>query len=472
MENLGDILKRSQIQKNTTDATDTSSRNDCADQDSEELCPLCKGMGWLSPDVPFDHPDFGTLIPCQCTEQKYDRERQDRLKRYSNLGPLTRLTFDNLLPEGRSDDPRNRERFSRAYKAALAYAKEPRGWLVLTGPSGCGKTHTAAAIANYQLQQTHYTFFVFVPDLLDHLRTTFSPNSDVAYDELFERVRNASLLILDDLGSHNTTTWAEEKLFQILNHRFNAELPTIITTNGFDQLDERLVSRLQDTKIAQQYELERPHLPLLQQIGGLTLEFLADKSFETFDARGMNADAKGRESLQIALTEARRFAETPENWLVLLGAHGCGKTHLAAAITNYQLRAGRPVFFAVVPDLLDHLRSTFGPESKTTYDVLFESIKTSPLLILDDLGTESSTPWAREKLYQLLNYRYNSRLATVFTIPGFLEGIEARLSSRLMDPKLSNVIPIFAPDYRSLLMPSDQQKSSSRQRNKGQWSNK
>lgn len=452
---------------------DTSLRNERLDMAEENECPRCKGMGWLTHDVPFDHPDFGKLIPCQCKAQEFDRDRLSRLQRYSNLGPLTRLTFDNLLPEGRSDDPLNQQRFSRAHKAAREYAVNPKGWLVLTGPSGCGKTHTAAAIANYRLQQGLYVFFIFVPDLLDHLRTTFNPNNDISYDELFERVRNAPLLILDDLGSQNNTTWAEEKLFQILNHRFNAELPTIVTTNNLDRLDERLATRLCDSNISKQYELERAHLPLLQQIGGLTMQFLADKTFETFDARGMNADTKGRESLQIALTEAHHFAENPENWLVLLGVHGCGKTHLAAAITNYQLRSGRPVFFAVVPDLLDHLRSTFSPESKTTYDDMFEKIKTSPLLILDDLGTESSTPWAQEKLYQLLNYRYNSRLSTVITIPGFLEGIEGRLSSRLMDPKLSNVIPIFAPDYRSQLMPSEQQeKRPLRPRSKGNWSKK
>jgi DNA replication protein DnaC len=114
----------------------------------------------------------------------------------------------------------------------------------------------------------------------------------------------------------------------------------------------------------------------------------------------------------------------------------------------------------VVPDLLDHLRSSFSPESKVTYDELFEKVKTSPLLILDDLGTESSTPWAQEKLYQILNYRYNSRLATVITVAGFLEGIEGRLASRLQDPKLSNVIPISAPDYRSQTKPAEDSKPS------------
>jgi DNA replication protein DnaC len=387
-----------------------------------------------------------------------------RLEKYSNLGPLTRLTFDNLLPRGRSSDPQNQERFSQCYEAARKYAENPTGWLVLSGPSGCGKTHLAAAIANYRLKTGHPVFFVIVPDLLDHLRTAFSPTSDVTYDELFERVRNAPLLVLDDLGSQSSTPWAEEKLFQILNHRFNAELPTVVTLNGLNNLDERLSVRLQNPAIARICELEKPPLPLFQQIGGLSLQFLEDKTFETFDVRGMNADERGRESLRMALMEARQFAGSPKDWLVFLGVHGCGKTHLAAAIANHQIRAGKPVFFAVVPDLLDHLRSTFSPESKVTYDELFEKVKTSPLLILDDLGTESSTPWAQEKLYQILNYRYNSRLPTVITVAGFLEGIEGRLASRLQDPKLSNVIPIFAPDYRSQVKLGDDSKSSHKPR--------
>ena len=64
--------------------------------------------------------------------------------------------------------------------------------------------------------------------------------------------------------------------------------------------------------------------------------------------------------------------------------------------------------FIVVPDLLDHLRATFSPTSGATLDRVFEQVRTAPLLILDDLGTESATPWAREKLFQLFNHRYGA----------------------------------------------------------------
>jgi len=100
-----------------------------------------------------------------------------------------------------------------------------------------------------------------------------------------------------------------------------------------------------------------------------------------------------------------------------------------------------------VPDLLDHLRSTFEPESEVSYDQLFESVKNTPLLILDDFGVQSTTPWAREKLYQVINHRYNARLAMVITTRCSLDEIDAPISSRFVDSKISTLFHILAPDY-------------------------
>jgi DNA replication protein DnaC len=97
---------------------------------------------------------------------------------------------------------------------------------------------------------------------------------------------------------------------------------------------------------------------------------------------------------------------------------------------------GHSALFVVVPDLLDHLRATFSPDSLISYDKRFEQVRTAPLLILDDLGIESATPWAREKLFQLFNYRYNARLPTVITMQKMVEELEEtnpRLSSRMLD---------------------------------------
>jgi DNA replication protein DnaC len=119
----------------------------------------------------------------------------------------------------------------KAVNAAIAFAEEPQGWLVLLGGSFCGKTHLAAAIGNYRLDLGGQAILVEVSDLLDYLRQTFRPTSDVSFDRRFNEIKNTPLLILDDLKESGiSSVWAEDKLHQILNYRYYAHLPTVITS--------------------------------------------------------------------------------------------------------------------------------------------------------------------------------------------------------------------------------------------------
>jgi len=172
------------------------------------------------------------------------------------------------------------------------------------------------------------------------------------------------------------------------------------------------------------------------------------ETFETFDLRTGELPAEERENLRQAYALAQTYAQQPEGWLVYCGEYGCGKTHLAAAIANYRLQQGESVLFIVVPDLLDHLRATFNPNSPVSYDKRFEEIRTVPLLVLDDLGTESATSWAKEKLYQIFNHRYNARLPTVITMKQMVEEVDPRLRSRMLDLSRCTVFAILAPSYR------------------------
>ena len=203
-------------------------------------CPICNDMGFLTPDVDPSDPRFGQLIVCQCRQAEIQQRRERRLRAASNLeGALLEKQFDTFEP--RSDIQ------NQALSIARSYADDPHGWLVLTGDNGTGKTHLAAAIANHRLANSKPVLFVVVPDLLDHLRTTYHPNSTISYDQRFEQVRTHPLLILDDLGAESRTAWAGEKLFQIINHRYNARLPTVITTNvAIDDMPPRLRVRVHD----------------------------------------------------------------------------------------------------------------------------------------------------------------------------------------------------------------------------------
>jgi DNA replication protein DnaC len=406
----------------------------------------------VHPLLPSGKPDYSRVVPCRCVKTEQDDERQVRLKQYSNLGSLARFTFDNLMPEGRSSNKRSQEQFAHAHQAARAFAVEPKGWLVLGGPSGSGKTHLAAAIVNERIRQGQPAFYITTPDLLDRIRASFNPDSEMPYDEFFDQVRNAPLLVLDDLGVQSGTAWAREKLDQLLTSRFNNELPTVVATNTpVEQMEDRLRTRLTDPRLCRVFILEEesaasayawaPEFELQKGMNFINFKRRTDLSVEQQD----NMDAAYRAAFD--------FARNPEGWLVFMGETGCGKTHLAAAIVNYRYEIGKPALFVVVPDFLDHLRSAFSPDSKVSYDQVFESVKTAPLLVLDDFGEQSTNPWVKEKLFQLINYRYNSRLPTVVTtrlsLDEIMAEVDGSISSRLVDRNVSVTFGIIAPDYRT-----------------------
>ena len=461
MEHISEILKR-QTRTNTSKAnTDTWSGAESEEASPTDDCPVCKGAGFVHPLLPSGKPDFSRVVPCRCTQEGTGKERQARLQRYSNLGSLTRLTFDNLESQGRSGNPADREQFSRACEAAKAFAAEPEGWLVLTGPSGCGKTHLAAAIGNYCIADKRPVFYITTPDLLDHLRSTFSPNSEIPYDEFFEQVRNAPLLVLDDLGVQSSTSWAKEKLDQLLNHRFSNQLPTVLVSIiPVEELEERIRNRLTGSDFCRIYTIGGKPSSLSTSGWAPWFELQKGMTFENFDWKRVNLPPEQRENLEQAFHLALNFAKAPEGWLIFEGVTGCGKTHLASAIVNYQYQAKQSALFVVVPDFIDHLRSTFSPESEVSYDQLFESVKNAPLLVLDDFGEQTTTPWAQEKLYQMINYRYNARLATVVTTRLSLDEIDSPISSRFIDHQFSTVFNIMAPDYRGDLPPNRKKASA------------
>jgi DNA replication protein DnaC len=216
-------------------------------------CAICGGVGFFTQAVPFGHPDFGVLVACQCKQAEWARRRALELARLSNLaafGDKTFATFNPFVPGVREVLGQVRD-----------YSRRPHGWLTLLGSYGVGKTHLAAAIANEVLEREEQVLFAVVPDLLDHLRATFGPQSTVAYDERFELVRTVPLLVLDDLGTESATAWAREKLYQLINHRYNERLATVITTNLKPKaIEPRIYSRLCDpvcgiiiTIVAQDY---------------------------------------------------------------------------------------------------------------------------------------------------------------------------------------------------------------------------
>ena len=86
------------------------------------------------------------------------------------------------------------------------------------------------AVAGKWVRDGRRVFFAYVPDLMDRLRGSMRPESDVPYTRLIDEVKGAELLVLDGLEFGDSRQWAKDALFVIVNHRYNNRLPTIITT--------------------------------------------------------------------------------------------------------------------------------------------------------------------------------------------------------------------------------------------------
>jgi DNA replication protein DnaC len=247
MKPISEVLKNLSIPRN---ATPDDAR---VNSDDADVCPYCKGAGFVRVDAPVNSPNFSRLFPCICKREERWQRTTAELRAYSNMELVRDLTFERFDPDikGARD----------AYEMAWQYARDPYNWIVFHGPYGSGKTHLAAAIANYaQTALNMGPVFTVVPDLLDYLRSTFAPDSDVSYEKRFEAIRSSDLLVLDDLGTENTTPWAKEKLFQIVNHRYMERLPTIFTTNVDlkDELDGRVRSRISDVNLSSLVYINSP----------------------------------------------------------------------------------------------------------------------------------------------------------------------------------------------------------------------
>ena len=391
----------------------------------------------------LDDPRFGRAEPCACVLAETGEVRRQRLERIGNLAALARFTFGTFEPrEGMPalDD---------VAAQARAWAESPEGWLVLRGPSGAGKTHLAAAIANARLDRGEPACFAVVPDLLDQLRSAYEPaEGEPGFDALFEQVRTAPLLVLDDIDAVALGDWVQEKLFQIVNARYNESLPTVVTCLDIENgLNERIVTRLKRSLVL---DVRGEPSGRYREIGGMTRERLRKFSFGSFMTNLPGYSPKENESLRTAWEMAHRFADSPEDWLLLQGEHGCGKTHLAAAAADVAC-ADYDVFFAVVPDLLDHLRASFALTGSEGYDEVFEDVRTAGFLVLDDLGDHANSDWAVEKLFQIANYRASARLPTIITtdLPNDkLHDLYPRVAVRVFDPLFGHPVNILTGFYK------------------------
>lgn len=171
-------------------------------------------------------------------------EYEAMLKRAGLVGWLGRATFENY--ETRPDWPESAEVKSKvmAYCAGLVDGTIPRSqnWLILCGSFGGGKSHLAAAVVHEMLNAGQRpACFRSWPAYLERIKASWEREKRGGYrdddgpteteSDIAGELQNGKVIVIDDLDKKAATEWTKSTLYSVINHRYNAELPTILTFN-------------------------------------------------------------------------------------------------------------------------------------------------------------------------------------------------------------------------------------------------
>lgn len=210
----------------------------------EPNCRLCDDFGFIETEL-------GTM-ECQCVINRREENRIEKLfesakipKRYQNK---TLANFEaDLQPKA----------FEIAVQYTKTWPKENGESLFFVGPVGTGKTHLARSILATMIKEHGISgLATTVPNLMDELRPAGTADHS---PEKITILKTVPLLVLDDLGAQKNTDWVTERLFIVINARYDDLLPTVITSNimledlrkiiGWDRLSDRIIEMARPVKM-------------------------------------------------------------------------------------------------------------------------------------------------------------------------------------------------------------------------------
>lgn len=182
--------------------------------------------------IVIDGKVYNPKIICKCEEERINREEaeferrkfEEKIAKYRAMGfsesQMQNWTFEN-------DDKAN-QKLSDVAKRYVAnfdtFYKQGKG-LLLHGGVGTGKTYIACMIANALIDKGYPVLVTNFSRILNTLQSTLKKQ------EYLDSLNKFKLIVIDDLGVERDTGYAKEQVFSIIDSRYRAELPMIITTN-------------------------------------------------------------------------------------------------------------------------------------------------------------------------------------------------------------------------------------------------
>ena len=197
-----------------------------------------------------DGGTFRARCICKCQAEERDRERElaEREKRERELEKeLADLKTASLIGERYKDvtfdntEIGHNEMFTIAFNRCKRYCETVNEVLIngfgiyLYGDTGTGKSRLTACMANYLIRKRKHVLFTSFSQIAERIKQTFGNNTE-SEAEIIARLSTIDFLFIDDLGServqgHDGDLWMQEKIYEILNKRYNNKKPTIFTSN-------------------------------------------------------------------------------------------------------------------------------------------------------------------------------------------------------------------------------------------------
>lgn len=153
---------------------------------------------------------------------------------------------------------------------------------------------------------------------------------------------------------------------------------------------------------------------------------------------------------EIKATVTKQIRE--RNGVYFYGGSGVGKTHMVCALMKNFFKNGLEVMFLNTSDFLEQLREEFDAHVENyDEDGLFRRVMNfRGILIFDDIGSEKVSDWTRERLYLIINKKYEDMIPMIFTSNNDMEILSARvgdrISSRIMG--MTEIVKVDGEDIR------------------------
>lgn len=214
--------------------------NPSAPPEAPAECPQCFGYGYILDSNPSQ------VCPCGI------KARREVMARRTAAGIPPRFQEKSLANFRAPRGDREREAIrSVADSYARSFHPEESPGFVLRGITGCGKTHIAVGILRGVLERGFSGYYCNFVDLLANIRASYDPDHPDSEDSLLEPLEKVDLLVLDDVGAESATDWVRDRLYLIINRRYEFKRPTVITTNCDEaelnaRIGPRTASRLRE----------------------------------------------------------------------------------------------------------------------------------------------------------------------------------------------------------------------------------